>query len=83
VRGSGAPLSDARVINRVEAIDRDAKRLGALIDHVLDITRVTAGRLKLELEPIDLADLARCGFRGRMASHQRRCDCVVCWLPFR
>jgi signal transduction histidine kinase/uncharacterized protein YigA (DUF484 family) len=44
---------------RVEKAERTSERLGALIDELLDAGRITAGKMKLEREPIDLASLTR------------------------
>ncbi|KFA93003.1 GAF domain-containing sensor histidine kinase [Archangium violaceum] len=44
---------------RVEKAERTSERLGALIDELLDAGRITAGRLKLEREEVDLAALTR------------------------
>ena len=41
------------------AVLRQTRRLSALVDQLLDVSRVNAGRLQLELEDVDLAALAR------------------------
>jgi PAS domain S-box-containing protein len=38
---------------------RSARRLGALVDTLLDVSRIAAGQLKLEIQECDLAALAR------------------------
>ncbi len=48
----------ARLIAKVERIDAQATRLRALIDDLLDVSRLAAGQLELHVEPIDLAALA-------------------------
>ncbi len=53
--GSG-PVSD-RV--GIVGLGRQARRLSGLIDGMLDVTRLTAGRLELVFERVDLAALAR------------------------
>ncbi|HEY4395240.1 MAG TPA: PAS domain-containing sensor histidine kinase [Polyangia bacterium] len=47
----------ARLIAKVERIDAQATRLRALIDDLLDVSRLAAGHLELHVEPIDLAAL--------------------------
>jgi signal transduction histidine kinase/CHASE1-domain containing sensor protein len=42
-----------------ERIRRSADRLASLIASLLDISRISSGRLDLELEPVDLAEIAR------------------------
>jgi signal transduction histidine kinase len=44
---------------RYEAVARQARRLSALIDGMLDVSRLTGGRLELELAELDLAALLR------------------------
>jgi signal transduction histidine kinase len=40
--------------------ERQVQRLASLIDNLLDVSRITAGKLRLELEPdVDLVELAR------------------------
>ncbi|HEX8441186.1 GAF domain-containing protein [Archangium sp.] len=51
---------------RVEKAERTSERLGALIDELLDAGRITAGRMKLEREEVDLAALTRDAV-GRMS----------------
>jgi PAS domain S-box-containing protein len=48
----------ARLIAKVERIDAQATRLRALIDDLLDVSRLAAGQVELHVEPIDLAALA-------------------------
>ena len=51
------PLS-AGQRERVRELLRGGRHLLALIDDVLDISRIEAGRLQLVLEPVDVAELA-------------------------
>jgi signal transduction histidine kinase/uncharacterized protein YigA (DUF484 family) len=51
---------------RVEKAERTSERLGALIDELMDVGRLTSGKMKLEREPIDLSLLTRDAV-GRMA----------------
>jgi two-component system, OmpR family, sensor kinase len=48
----------ARLIAKVERIDAQATRLRALIDDLLDVSRLAAGLIDLHVEPIDLAAVA-------------------------
>ena len=50
---------------RAHAAHRQAARLGALVDRLLDVSRLVTGRLKLEPEPADLAQVVR-GVAERM-----------------
>ncbi len=59
VRGSqGEPALEA-LGSRILTSERQVERLTALINSLLDISRITAGRLDLDLEPVDLAAVAR------------------------
>ncbi|MBI5500703.1 MAG: response regulator [Deltaproteobacteria bacterium] len=42
----------------VGVIDRQVRHLGRMIDDLLDATRISSGKVRLQLERIDLADLA-------------------------
>jgi len=61
---------------RVARAERTSERLGALVDELLDAGRLTAGRLRLEREEVDLAQLARDAV-GRMADALRGGGCEV------
>jgi signal transduction histidine kinase len=54
--GDGAPGLRR---STVEALERPARRLAKLVDDLLDVSRITAGRLELERETVDLAGLVR------------------------
>jgi signal transduction histidine kinase len=45
--------------HRLNVIGRQSERLARLIDELLDISRIVGGRLRLELEPVDLSELVR------------------------
>lgn len=44
-----------RAPSKVEAIRRQIARINKLVDNLLDVSRITAGRLQLELEEVDLS----------------------------
>jgi PAS domain S-box-containing protein len=52
-------LSPERVRTSLRKSERQVQRLGALIDNLLDVSRITRGRLRLQLEEVDLAELVR------------------------
>jgi PAS domain S-box-containing protein len=54
----GEPALEA-LSPRVTTSERQVERLTALINSLLDISRITAGRLDLDLEPVDLAAVVR------------------------
>ncbi len=59
LRGSGAMESDPRLATRWQALGRQLGRLQGLVDQLLDVSRITAGRLVLMPEPLDMGELVR------------------------
>src|SRR5262245_55165669 len=47
----------AETLRGVDAIERNARRQARLIDDVLDVTRIAAGSLSLELAPVDFGQV--------------------------
>jgi len=43
---------------KLQAIGRQTRRLGQLVNDLLDVSRIRSGRLDLKLEPVDLAQVA-------------------------
>jgi PAS domain S-box-containing protein len=60
----------------VEVAERSVRRLGKLVQTLLDVSRITVGRLTLEPEPLDLAALAR-DVVGRLSDEARAAGCTV------
>jgi PAS domain S-box-containing protein len=58
-RAASGALSPELVDTRLQSVQRQLRRLGKLIHELLDISRITAGKLRLEPEEVDLAVLAR------------------------
>ncbi|MBJ6760582.1 GAF domain-containing protein [Myxococcaceae bacterium JPH2] len=54
----GKTLPVERVAETLEVVQRQVRRLTSLVDNLLDVSRITAGRLRLELEEMDLASVA-------------------------
>jgi signal transduction histidine kinase len=61
---------------RVGTSERQVDRLTALINNLLDISRITAGRLDLDLEPVDLAAVVR-EAAARFRDDLARAGCVL------
>ncbi|HEX8438239.1 PAS domain-containing sensor histidine kinase [Archangium sp.] len=57
-RGDAGTLP-APMLAKLENVDRNAGRLTALVNELLDVTRIHAGRLRLDLEEVDLGELVR------------------------
>jgi PAS domain S-box-containing protein len=50
-------VEPAKLNNKLTKIEAQAERLHRLIDHLLDVSRVTSGRLEIELDDVDLTRL--------------------------
>lgn len=54
-----AEVADDRVLRYLTTIDTQTRRMAELVDTLLDVSRLDAGRLQLRAEPFDLVALAR------------------------
>jgi PAS domain S-box-containing protein len=52
-------LLPPRLARDVDSMRRQVRRLAELINDLLDVARISGGRMKLELEPVDLVELVR------------------------
>ena len=68
----GAP----KVIAKVEKIDSQAARLHRLIDELLDVSRIAAGRLELHMEPVDIAQVVN-EVGARFSEEALRVGCTL------
>lgn len=48
-----------QVISMVEGAEQQCRRMTKFIDILLDISRISSGKLKLDLEPVDLCEVIR------------------------
>jgi PAS domain S-box-containing protein len=64
------------VIQRTERIDAQAARLNHLIDELLDVSRIAAGRLELQIEEVDLVAVVA-EVRTRLGDEARRRGCAL------
>jgi PAS domain S-box-containing protein len=62
--------------SRIDKIARSGVRLQRLVEQLLDVSRITAGRLNLEPAPCDLTELAR-EVVERYADASAQASCVV------
>jgi signal transduction histidine kinase len=56
------PIDEASITmlgSRVASIDRQVSRLGRLIDNLLDVSRINAGKMQLEYDDVDLVAMVR------------------------
>jgi len=61
---------------KAEVVRRNVKRLAALVASMLDVSRIRAGRLELELEDVDLAEVAR-EVVARFEDEAQRAGCTI------
>ncbi|RKH65677.1 GAF domain-containing protein [Corallococcus aberystwythensis] len=54
----GKEVPTERVAEALDVVQRQVRRLSGLVDNLLDVSRITAGRLRLEMEELDLASVA-------------------------
>ncbi|MDY7231920.1 sensor histidine kinase [Hyalangium rubrum] len=67
----GAIVNPTRLREHVAALQRQSKRLSTLVESLLDVSRLEAGRLELNLEFVDLSALVR-EVIGRFAAQALR-----------
>jgi signal transduction histidine kinase len=65
-----------RIMGKLSTFERQIGRLSRLIDHLRDVSRITAGRLELALEEVDLAAVAR-DVADRFEEVLHRAECAV------
>ncbi|HZI06094.1 MAG TPA: HAMP domain-containing sensor histidine kinase, partial [Archangium sp.] len=65
-----------RTVSRLKGLERGVGRLGVLVDELLDVSRITSGRLVLHPEELDLAELVR-EVAGRFRPEAERAPCAL------
>ncbi|WP_224243373.1 GAF domain-containing sensor histidine kinase [Hyalangium gracile] len=68
--------SKSPLLAKAGGVDRQVKRLEALVTDLLDLSRLTAGKLELRLEEFDLQELVR-EVRERMAEDATRAESPI------
>ncbi|HYH99251.1 hybrid sensor histidine kinase/response regulator [Hyalangium sp.] len=58
-RRNEEPVPVAQYVAKLETLDQNVSRLAQLVDNLLDISRINAGRLDFELAEVDLAAVVR------------------------
>ncbi len=54
---NGGDLDDVAVRRAAQVIERNARQQSKLIDDILDLARIASGKLRLELQPVELPPL--------------------------
>ncbi len=55
----GEPPPRERLAHSLETLERQTERLSRLVNDLLDVSRITAGKVTLQREKVDLAEVAR------------------------
>ncbi|MEU4840307.1 sensor histidine kinase [Nocardia testacea] len=55
--GDPAVADPADIVRYAERIDRETRRLSRMVDDLFEMSKISAGSLRLELEPLDLREL--------------------------
>ena len=61
---SNGQLAKAETTRALETIERNAKAQSQLIEDILDVSRVITGKLRLEVQPVDLAEIIESSIDG-------------------
>jgi PAS domain S-box-containing protein len=69
-------LSPERLQDILKRSERQVHRLSSLIDNLLDVSRITSGRMKLQPERMDLAEVVR-DVTGRFSEELNRSECTL------
>lgn len=71
-----ANIGEVKAAERLETISRNAKRLAAMIEDLVETTRLESGRPQLHLSSFDLSQLVAtvAGEMGAVASREVRCE---------
>jgi len=73
---STAPVEPAWLDRQFEIVDRASMRIAALVEKLVEVSRLTVGQFPIELESTDLAGLVR-GVVERGRKHGERAGCDV------
>lgn len=65
-----------RLLDKLPLVERQTKKLARLVDELLSVSRITAGRLELSLSEVDLAAVVR-GAAERFSEDLARSGCQV------
>ncbi|HEX8536878.1 MAG TPA: ATP-binding protein [Cystobacter sp.] len=57
--GDKGPCAPEKLVSRVESMERQTDRMLRMMDALLDISQMTAGRLELKRQKLDLVELVR------------------------
>jgi PAS domain S-box-containing protein len=53
----GGVLTGEKAVNAIEALERNAHALNQMVDDVLDISRIVSGKVRLDVQPMELSQV--------------------------
>jgi PAS domain S-box-containing protein len=68
--------AQVELLPKLQMAERQVERLSSFVSELLDVSRIRAGRLRLELESLDLAALVQ-DVLGRLAVEAERARCPI------
>jgi PAS domain S-box-containing protein len=72
----------AQVARAIDTIERNALAQARIVDDVLDVSRIITGKLRLEIEPVNLADVLRAAVDTvRPAAEAKEIDLITTLHP--
>lgn len=74
--GAQATGTSPPMLEKVDKAIGHVQRLVRLVDELLDVTRITAGRLELQVEPSDLSEIAK-EVAERLSDQATRAGCPI------
>ncbi|XXF76743.1 ATP-binding protein [Myxococcaceae bacterium GXIMD 01537] len=77
LRELDGPLDPERLLGHVKVLQRQTKQLGLLVESLLDVSYISTGTLRLDLEDVDLAQVVRT-VAGRYAGMAQRMNSALC-----
>jgi PAS domain S-box-containing protein len=69
---SAGQLDETNTARALETIERNAKAQSQLIEDILDVSRVITGKLRLEVQPVDLASVIEAAVDGVLPTANAR-----------
>jgi signal transduction histidine kinase len=70
----GHMLTEDKTNRALETLERNATLLTQIVDDVLDVSRIVSGKIRLDVQPVELVDCRQCG--GDDATRRRRQGCA-------
>lgn len=74
-------LSDDRRRRQIDIVERQAAQMSRLVEDLLDVSRVSRGRIELKREPLDLRDVLRAAVETSSSMMEARHHRLTVQLP--